>query len=197
MKIHLQVLIFTLLFIGCNTERKIESKEGLLIRKIDSNTVEKISYFDYGSIRYKIIMKNGLLDSSSEEYYSNGRIKSRAFWKKGKQSFIYDKYSDDGTPINNHRTIKTSSLKGIKKGRLNNIQIYLSDTIKNVVMLLCDYNDNYISNQIAVIPVNNGIGTIVFKPLKNKGRIKGVIRVKRDSYIFEESYPFDFECITK
>ncbi|MES2517854.1 MAG: hypothetical protein V4585_07085 [Bacteroidota bacterium] len=195
MKSRYTVILHSILIlnISCNKERKTTNVNVLEVRQISPHRIEKTSLYDDGNIKYKLQFFNGIIDGISEEYYPNGRIKFRTFWKKGKQSFIYEKYADDGTPLNENRTVRIDKIGSFKTKQFNRqVRIFLSDTTQNVVMFICDYKDNFIEGKSIIIPVENGIGTIAFVPLKKEAKIKGVIRIIRDKNIFEKSYPFEF-----
>ena len=189
MKTHNLFLVLILLIIfSCQSENKKVSKDknGLEVKQIAPNRLEKTSFYDDGTVEYKFQTFKNLIDGISEEFYPNGRVKVRAFWKNGQQGFLYEKYSDDGTPLTINRKVQIL--------RVNDkmFNICLSDTSKNVIMLICSFKDNFIVGESIVIPVKDGIGTIGFLRAKGDSKIRGVIRIKKDEHLFEESYPFEF-----
>ncbi len=187
-------LVFSLILnISCNSSKKDLSNSELIIKNLGSNRNEMTHLYKNGNIKYSFQMINKLLDGKCEEYYPNGQIKYRTYWKKGEQSFISEKYLEDGTPNNINRTVKTNKLNNVQVGKFENRKkIWLSDTCKKVAMFICDYKDNFIIGKPIFIPVENGFGTLAFVA-KRKSKIRGVIRVIRNKRFYEESYPFEID----
>lgn len=187
------LFLFLVLTISCNTSKKDLSSNDLIIKDLDSNRNEITHLYKNGNVQYSFQMIDKLLDGKCEEFYPNGRIKYRTYWKKGEQSFITEKYLEDETPDIINRIVKTNNLNNAQIGKFENRKkIWLSDTCKNVVMFICDYKDNFMIGKPIFIPVENGIGTLAFVA-KKKGKIKGVIRVIRNKRFYEESYPFEID----
>lgn len=178
--------IVALINFTCQKMSKNLDKNGLEVQQLGTDRVEKTSFYEDGTVEYKLQTFKNLMDGVSEEFYPNGRVKIRTFWKKGKQGFVYEKYSDDGTPLTVERKVLISNI-GNKM-----FKICLSDTLKNVSMFICSYKNGFIEGSSITIPVKDGIGTISFLKADRNTKIKGVIRVMRDKNLFEESYPFEF-----
>lgn len=195
MKIYYVVglFLFLILIISCNTSKKELLNNELIISHLDSNISQITHLYKNGNVQYSFQMIDKLLDGKCEEFYENGRIKYRTYWKKGKQGFVCEKYSEDGTPINVYRTVKTNNLSNVKIGKFENRKkIWLSDTCRDVVMFACGYKDNFMTGKPIFIPVEKGFGKLAFVA-KRKGRIKGVVRVIRNKRFYDESYPFEID----
>ena len=179
-------LLLSIIIFSCKPASKKLDKDGLEVKQLSTDRIEKTSFYDNGTIAFKVQMFKNLMDGVSEEYYPNGRVKVRAFWKNGRQGFIYEKYSDDGTPLTINRKVQISKVND------KTFNICLSDTLKNVSMFICSHKDNFIEGKSIFIPVKDGIGTVAFFKAKKNAKVKGIIRIKKDEILFEESYPFEF-----
>ncbi len=66
----------------------------IIIQQLDSK--KQTEYFEDGSIKRKIELKNGLLDGSFKEYYPNGILKIKGDFKDGKPKGKWKFYDKDG-----------------------------------------------------------------------------------------------------
>ena len=64
----------------------------VLISIISCNGDKEIEYYENGSIKYEIDLKNGIRDGEMTSYYQNGKIKGIANFKNGKLSGIAISY---------------------------------------------------------------------------------------------------------
>ena len=186
----LLLLVISITNFTCQKTSKKLDKNGLEVRTLSPDRVEKTLFYENGTVQYKFQTFKSLMDGVSEEFYPNGRIKVRAVWKNGQQGFSYEKYLDDGTPL----TVRRKVL--ITKIDKTTFKICLSDTLKNVKMVICSHNNNFIEGDSIIIPVEDGIGTISFLKASNNPKVSGVIRIIRDKNLFEESYPFEFNPLS-
>jgi hypothetical protein len=78
MRIINKVVFATIIFlVGCNDKEKVQ---------------QGVSYYKDGSLRHKVILKNGKPEGLGMTYFDNGKVLSKVDWKNGKkhgQSIFY------------------------------------------------------------------------------------------------------------
>jgi len=169
-KIVLSIAGFAL--VSCTSHTNKESKESQIL-VISDSTYQKI------------------------DYYSDGVIKSKSVWLRGKQGLVYEKYSKDGKLIKDERRVLLHGEDTVPVNSKAKVIVLLSDSSKNVSMSICRYDSNFVLSEEIFMPVKNGVGLIEFTPtIRGINEVTGIVRIKEDT-AFTYAYPFAYQCFVK
>ena len=135
------MLIFILLFASCGKPKEVnmkdtEIRDGITYIKGKNKVFTGIvkSYYDNGSLREEVTLKDGKQDGISKTYYDNGNLEYIGLHKNGKLDGIFKSYYPNGK-VENERYYKNGVPDGISKNYNENGKFLSEHHYKNGKMI--------------------------------------------------------------
>lgn len=106
----------------------------LLIFASCKNEKEKeIQYYDDGSLKFEINLKDEKREGTGYEYYSDGKLKSKAEWRnglmEGRAEYYYPSGNLKGVSFWKHGHLKGQSKNFYENGQLKTHMTFINDTL--------------------------------------------------------------------
>ena len=103
------MVIFILLFASCGKPKEVnmkdtEIRDGITYIKGKNKVFTGIvkSYYDNGSLREEVTLKDGKQDGISKSYYPNGKVENERYYKNCVPDGISKNYNENGKFLSEH-----------------------------------------------------------------------------------------------